>query len=368
VFISFALGPPPRGSQSYASDLARRLRERDFKVFYSEEEASPGEQLDGALRKALHGSRALVVIAHRGTLTAPRWVRTEVESFRSLTPERPIVPISIGGALQDPDLAPEVAPWLPFKDRIWIDETQEAADSGLASAAVVDRLALVPRRVRSNVKWRWLVRTVGAALVLLEYTAFNVSVGRAIWMAGHLVNTFLLLAALALTVWWAKGGSGIRLRGHGGVGWTYWLLVGGMFVLGASGAITALGDTLTIAGGISPQENTLVNSFVQLRIFHPLLAFSVFGLALLAAWTANRGGKANREMQRYGQAIIILFVVQLLLGSLNVRLQAPVWLQLLHLLLTSTIWILVVLFGAATLSNRPAERMGTDPAYAEAGV
>jgi WD40 repeat protein len=167
VFISFALGPPPRGSQSYASDLARRLRERDFKVFYSEEEASPGEQLDGTLRKALHGSRALVVIANRGTLTAPRWVRTEVESFRSLTPERPIVPISIGGALQDPDLAPEVAPWLPFKDRIWIDETQEAADSGLASAAVVDRLALVPRRVRSNVKWRWLVRTVGAALVLL---------------------------------------------------------------------------------------------------------------------------------------------------------------------------------------------------------
>ena len=77
------------------------------------------------------------------------------------------MPISIGGALQDPDLAAEVAPWLPFKDRIWIDETQEAADSGLASAAVVDRLALVPRRVRSNVKWRWLVRAVGAALLLL---------------------------------------------------------------------------------------------------------------------------------------------------------------------------------------------------------
>jgi heme A synthase len=209
---------------------------------------------------------------------------------------------------------------------------------------------------------------VGAALVLLEYTAFNVSVGRAIWMAGHLVNTFLLLAALALTVWWAKGGSGIRLRGHGAAGWTYWLLVGGMFVLGASGAITALGDTLTITGGISPQENTLVNTFVELRIFHPLIAFAVFGLALLAVWAANRGGKANRDMQRYGQTIIILFVVQLLLGSLNVRLQAPVWLQMLHLLLTSTIWILVVLFGAATLSNWPAENIGKDPAYVEAGV
>ncbi|HEU0203817.1 MAG TPA: hypothetical protein VFR86_25690, partial [Burkholderiaceae bacterium] len=35
VFISFALGPAPRGSLSYASDLARRLRERDFTVFFS---------------------------------------------------------------------------------------------------------------------------------------------------------------------------------------------------------------------------------------------------------------------------------------------------------------------------------------------
>jgi len=35
VFLSFALGPPPRGTHSYASDLARRLRERDFTVFFS---------------------------------------------------------------------------------------------------------------------------------------------------------------------------------------------------------------------------------------------------------------------------------------------------------------------------------------------
>ncbi len=226
--------------------------------------------------------------------------------------------------------------------------------------------------VRKAVVWSGifmiLEALIGAALVLLEYTAFNVSVGRAIWMAGHLVNTFLLLAALALTVWWAKGGSSIRLRGHGAMSWTYWLLVGGMFVLGASGAITALGDTLTITGGISPQENTLVNTFVELRIFHPLIAFGVFGLALLAVWTANRGGKANRDMQRYGQATIILFIVQLLLGSLNVRLQAPVWLQMLHLLLTSTIWIIVVLFGAAALSNRPAEQVEAEAAYAKAGV
>src|SRR5262245_8244123 len=68
VFISFALGPPPRGSLSYASDLARRLRERDFTVYFSEDEAPPGEELDATLRRALHGSRTLVIIANRGTL------------------------------------------------------------------------------------------------------------------------------------------------------------------------------------------------------------------------------------------------------------------------------------------------------------
>src|SRR5271157_6281187 len=68
VFISFALGPPPRGTQSYASDLARRLRERDFTVFFSEDEASPGEQLDSTLLKALYRSRILAVIANRATL------------------------------------------------------------------------------------------------------------------------------------------------------------------------------------------------------------------------------------------------------------------------------------------------------------
>ena len=72
VFISFALGPPPRGSHSYASDLARQLRERDFTVFFSEDEAAPGAELDSTLLKALKSSRTLVVIANRGTLADPR--------------------------------------------------------------------------------------------------------------------------------------------------------------------------------------------------------------------------------------------------------------------------------------------------------
>jgi heme A synthase len=46
---------------------------------------------------------------------------------------------------------------------------------------------------------------IGAGLVLFEYVAHNASTARAFWMSGHLINTFLLLGALALTAWWASG-------------------------------------------------------------------------------------------------------------------------------------------------------------------
>ena len=66
---------------------------------------------------------------------------------------------------------------------------------------------------------------LGAGLVLFEWVAHNASVGRAISMALHLVNTFLLLGAVTLTAWWAGGGQPLRLRGQGTVGW---LVFGGL--------------------------------------------------------------------------------------------------------------------------------------------
>jgi heme A synthase len=92
---------------------------------------------------------------------------------------------------------------------------------------------------------------IGAWLVLAGLTADNDSVGRAISMALHLINTFLLLAALAFTAWWASGGERIRLAGRG------WLLAGwlmglvAVIIVGMSGAVTALGDTLFPSASIN---------------------------------------------------------------------------------------------------------------------
>lgn len=171
VFVSFALGAPPRGSRSYASDLARRLRDRDFTVFFSEDEAPVGDHLDSTLRHALHRSRILVVIANSGTLADPRWVREEVEEFRRKHPGRPVIPINIGHALQDPALGPAAETWLRFSDKIWIDEPQSAGDEGVVSDSVIERLVSAPYAMRSRARWRWTVRAAFAVLSIVTASA-----------------------------------------------------------------------------------------------------------------------------------------------------------------------------------------------------
>src|SRR5262249_31792896 len=120
-FLSFKLGSPPIGAQSYASDLARRLREADFTVFFSEEEAPPGALLSPTLRRALQRSRILLVIANEGALVRSHWVRQEVEEFRRRHPKRPIVPINIDRALEAHGPQVEADTWLAPEGCIWLD-------------------------------------------------------------------------------------------------------------------------------------------------------------------------------------------------------------------------------------------------------
>lgn len=214
---------------------------------------------------------------------------------------------------------------------------------------------------------------IGAGLVLLELVAYNVSFARAYWMAGHLLNTLLLLGAVTLLAWWASGGERLQLRRQGAVGW--WLLAAvlGMFVVGASGAVAALGDTLLAglveskeatnltarltAAGVSPTEATIVYGLVELRILHPIIAVVTGLLVAAAAWTV-RTRRPSLHTRRFSTALLALFVVQLIIGALNVALHAPVWIQMVHLLITNAIWILLVLLGAAGLDHRlaPAPR------------
>ena len=56
-------------------------------------------------------------------------------------------------------------------------------------------------------------------------------------------------------------------------------------------------------------------------------------------------------MRRSAVALGALVVVQLTAGVVNLILLAPVWMQLLHLLLADAVWLATVLLGAAALAE-----------------
>src|ERR671932_372538 len=193
---------------------------------------------------------------------------------------------------------------------------------------------------------------VGAGLVLFSLVAHNASVARALFIAVHLLNPFFLLASLTLTAWWASGGKALRLRGQGALLWA--LLVGwlGTLVLGMTGAITALGDTLfpsqSLAEGMAQDFAATAHFLIRLRIFHPLIAVVVGVYLLLLARLASTTRPSNAT-SRFAWGIVALFALQFAAGIVIVALLAPIWMQLLHLLLADLLWIMLVLLSAAAL-------------------
>lgn len=195
---------------------------------------------------------------------------------------------------------------------------------------------------------------VGAGLVLFEWVAHDASMGRVISMAVHLVNTFLLLAALALTAWWASGGEALNLKGHG---IQTWLFAAGflfMLVLGISGAVTALGDTLfpsaSLAEGLREDFSAEAHFLVRLRVYHPIIAILTGTyLVFLAGLTAMF--RVNPTIRRLAAALAGLFVIQGIAGLVNLVLLAPVWMQLVHLLLADLVWLSLVLLAAANFAE-----------------
>lgn len=198
---------------------------------------------------------------------------------------------------------------------------------------------------------------VGAGLVLFEWVAEDASTARVLVMAVHLVNTMLLLASLTLTVWWAGGGPDVHLRRRDEARWLIGFALLGMLVLSTAGALTALGDTLfppdTLAGGFRQDFSPAAHFLERLRIGHPLLAI-LFGAYLIFVTRHLAALRPSPVVARYAGLALLLFVAQFLGGLLNLFLLAPVWMQLVHLLLADFLWIALVLLAASVLADPEA--------------
>jgi heme A synthase len=198
---------------------------------------------------------------------------------------------------------------------------------------------------------------IGAALVMLQHVAKNASVSRAYSLSTHLINTLTLLACLTLTAWWSteRVGQAVppALPRRKAV-WMAGVSLASVVVLGVSGAITALGDTLfpasSLAAGLAQDLDPAANIFLRLRLFHPLIAAAVGAWLLLYAVSS-----ASRRPDVAGRAwnLVALLGAQIVAGVVNLLLLAPVWMQLVHLLLADLLWITLVLLSASMLKFRP---------------
>lgn len=196
---------------------------------------------------------------------------------------------------------------------------------------------------------------LGAGLVLFEWVAQDASMGRVISMPLHLVNTFLLLAAITLTAWWASGGQAVHLRRGDGRLWWFGLGLLAVLFLGTSGAVTALGDTLfpasSLLEGMRQDFSSTAHFLLRLRVIHPVIA----GLSGAYLFTLVLGQTLQRKpagAERFLARLLLgVFFLQLLAGLTNLLLLAPVWMQLVHLLLADSVWCAFVLYCAAVFGQ-----------------
>ncbi|MBX0327493.1 COX15/CtaA family protein [Oscillochloris sp. ZM17-4] len=164
-------------------------------------------------------------------------------------------------------------------------------------------------------------------------------------------------------------GAFVRASGSGAGCGAHWPLCDGQVIPQAPGAeqLVEFSHRLTsglallqlgaLPGGVSQPIGGGPHPIVQLRVIHPILGILV-GLSSLLLARAVLQASPSPVARRLAYGLAGLFLLQILGGGLNVSLKAPIWMQLIHLLMADLVWIGLVLLAAVALAERPAEVSG----------
>ena len=170
VFISYARAD----ATNYALGLANALTAREISCFLDQWGTPPGDTLPQTLLVALRKSTMFVLVGTEGAAASVP-VRHEVEEF--IACGRPIIPITIDGAL-------EQSPWFPtIRGLSLARESESTLRTGVPSEAVISRIVNAEGFTRRNKRLRkvfWSSVSVMAILlaiggILLAYQSQRVA-------------------------------------------------------------------------------------------------------------------------------------------------------------------------------------------------
>ncbi|MDX2064614.1 MAG: heme o synthase [Fimbriimonadaceae bacterium] len=206
---------------------------------------------------------------------------------------------------------------------------------------------------------------VGAALVKFQLVTEDDRPIRAVVMAFHVVSTYSLIAALAVTALAASGAGNVQWRKQGVVAGMVAMAFVGVVMLGFSGAVSALAHQLY------PTENVLAAAklpsthwLVRLQPLHPFIAGSVALYFILFVGLMNHL-RPSEGVRRGGYIVLGLYGVQCVVGAFAIWFKAPLALQVFHLIMAD---VLVAGLTAMTVYAFQAdvEHVEWRPAPAEA--
>jgi cytochrome c oxidase assembly protein subunit 15 len=187
---------------------------------------------------------------------------------------------------------------------------------------------------------------LGALLVKLGYVTGNQSLGRVVVLSVHLSNTLLLVAALTMTAWMLRTRQ--RWAELQSAGTDRWIAGAGLvatLVVGVSGSLAALGDTLfpalSLRAAFAADFDANSPWLLRLRGVHPVSA------AIAAAFVVWLLARARREGFTAGVNLVLgLLALQFALGVADVVLLAPSWMQMVHLLGADLFWVALLVVAA----------------------
>lgn len=198
-----------------------------------------------------------------------------------------------------------------------------------------------PRRTLNTLVFVFVIieSLLGAGLVLLGLVEDNDSILRIFAVSLHLLNTFILVALTALNAYYSSDPKASLTKLNAKKAFKMGLFL--ILVIGISGAVTSLADTLFPPSTFTETMNEWIDPTAhllqRLRPYHPFFAVA-FGLAIIAYLdhffkpTSQRGEKLRFWIK-------VLIFVQFGLGMLNIVLHVPLYMQITHLLFAELIWI-----------------------------